>query len=100
MAEGEGFEPPARFPVQWFSRPWNARKGFRQIPVTVTASQPYRIDRSYEGFPELRRLSLSQGQFWGQLQQSDSADASESKKFLEIWRSVWTDFRNYLLMMA
>src|SRR5262249_15900164 len=21
MAEGEGFEPPARFPVQWFSRP-------------------------------------------------------------------------------
>jgi hypothetical protein len=21
MAEGEGFEPPVRFPVQWFSRP-------------------------------------------------------------------------------
>ena len=21
LAEGEGFEPPARFPVQWFSRP-------------------------------------------------------------------------------
>src|SRR6187401_1324981 len=21
MAEGEGFEPPIRFPVQWFSRP-------------------------------------------------------------------------------
>src|ERR1051325_7617169 len=49
VAEGEGFEPPARFPVQWFSRP---------PPSTTRPS--LRVEISPE-FAHSRRLRQNSG---------------------------------------
>ena len=44
LAEGEGFEPPVRFPVQWFSRPpvstaHASLRGCLKITTCVAAQQ-------------------------------------------------------------
>jgi hypothetical protein len=42
MAEGEGFEPPVRFPVQWFSSTQAGSDPFRKFSTLFYFSMGYK----------------------------------------------------------
>ena len=64
MAEGEGFEPPVRFPVQWFSSSTADSAPFRKSPTLVDSSTAYKHVDSHRHDPFWPVLNMELLQFY------------------------------------